>query len=545
MAHIVQCIEPDSLPIQIQLELQDGEMFTVFLLSDASTSPGGLRSTILVKADTDPPPEAAMIFEVAIYDPGTGDPVTMRVRRLGSSLNTDLVRPHVRSRVTPGTEVRSGSRLEVVLPDLRRVSFTLQLEAEIHQGASSSIGGGAVRHKQAVAGGDTAYYLYNTVRSILTVNIQFLIGRAIAALTKLGIPPWILPLAVTGLLVVGGLAYYAYRQNQVASAAEAEAETANAALDESEAAAAAALENEMACLAQRQALAQRLNDIKEQMKAEVEIALATSFTYGVALGEGGARMGEDDVVEYDKQLQESVVNRVVDIMSEFSGAPSQAESCLSHEGVLIPDLPTYTLLWHPDPDLVCPIEYAAVDNGIDRAGRWGLSIRVKRQFGGDEFQADLAAAIDDLTDPSQSDPRMADRWSAATHAIGMRDIQQALLASDAGNRVPVAPSQAHLWTLALWDAYNQMPSPADGVLDSPVNICITELMDQVLRSAAPAEPGAPLLPNIVSVASAEKKILITPTPGCPWPDKAIEQGANAALLAVAHTANYNSQGGSE
>ena len=96
MAHIVQCIEPDSLPIQIELELQDGEMFSVFLLNDASTSPGGLRSTILTKSDTDPPPEAAMIFEVAIYDPGTGDPVTMRVRRLGSSLNTDLVRPHVR-----------------------------------------------------------------------------------------------------------------------------------------------------------------------------------------------------------------------------------------------------------------------------------------------------------------------------------------------------------------------------------------------------------------------------------------------------------------
>ena len=55
-----------------------------------------------------------------------------------------------------------------MLPDLRRVTFTLQLEADIHQRASSAIGGGAVRHKQPVAGGDTAYFLYNTVRSILT-----------------------------------------------------------------------------------------------------------------------------------------------------------------------------------------------------------------------------------------------------------------------------------------------------------------------------------------------------------------------------------------
>ncbi|MFT5684853.1 MAG: hypothetical protein ACI8RZ_005798 [Myxococcota bacterium] len=538
MAHIVQCIEPDSLPIQIQLELQDGELFSVFLLSDASTSPGGLRSTILCKADVDPPPEAAMIFEVAIYDPGTGDPVTMRVRRLGSSLNTDLVRPHVRSRVTPGTEVRSGSRLEVVLPDLRRVSFTLQLEAEIHQGASSSIGGGAIRHKQAVAGGDTAYYLYNTVRSILTINIQFLIARVTSALTRLGIPTWIIPLAVTGLLVFGGLAYFAYRQHQAAAAAEGQTALVEDELAESQAAAAAAAADVNACLQQRQALALQLNDIKEQMKAQVEVALVTPFTYGVALGEGGARMGEDDVVEYDRQLQESVINRVVDMMGDLSGVPSEAENCFSHEAVLVPDLPGYILLWHPNPELVCPLEYAAVDNGIDRAGRWGLSLRVKRQQ-----SAESEIAPSDPTDPTLADLRMADRWSARTHALGMRDVQEALLTSDAGNRVPVAPSQAHLWTLALWDAYNRMPSPADGVLDSPVNICITELMDQVLRSAPPAEPGSPLLPNIVSIASGEDKILLSPTPGCPWPDGAIQKGANAALMAVAHTANYTSEGG--
>ena len=70
-------------------------------------------------------------------------------------------------------------------------------------------------------------------------------------------------------------------------------------------------------------------------------------------------------------------------------------------------------------------------------------------------------------------------------------------------------------------------------------------MEQVLRSAPPAEPGAPLLPNIVGVASGEDKILVAPTSGCPWPDGAIEQGANAALLAVAHTANYNSRGPAE
>ncbi len=541
MAHTVQCIEPDNLPIQISLELADGEMFCVYLLSDASTAPGGLRSTILAPADTDPPPEAALIFEVSIYDPGTGDPVTMRVRRLGSSLNTDWVRPHMRSRVTPGMEIRSGSRLEVVLPDLRRVSFTLQLEAEIHQATSSAIGGGGVRHKQPVAGGDTAYFLYNTVRSVLTINIQYLIARATAALTKLGIPPWIIPLAITAVVVVGGLAYFSYTQYQAAEAAEEQAAAAQEDLADAEAQQSAALAAQMDCLAQRQALAQRLNDIKEEMKAQVSLALQSGFTVSVAIGEGGARMNEDAVVEYDDQLTGSVINRIVTLMQEMSGVPSEASVCLSHDNVLVPDLPRYVLLWHPDPDLVCPIEYAAVDNGIDRAGRFGLSERVKRQYRGEEFEEDLVTALGSA-DPSQADARMADLWSATNHANGLRDVQTALLLSDAGNRVPVAPSQAHLWTLALWDAYNRMPSPADGVLDNPVGICITELMDRVLQSAPPAEPGAPLLPNIVDVASGDKKILVTPTPGCPWPDDAIQLGANEALRAVAQMANYNSQG---
>ena len=361
-------------------------------------------------------------------------------------------------------------------------------------------------------------------------------------LQKLGIPAWILPLAFTALLVVGGLGYAAYRQYKGKQAAEAIAEANAEAAEEAEAKAATALENEFECHRQRQALALRLNDLKEKIKAEVELALQTSFTYGVALGEGGARMGEDTVVSFDKELQKSTVDAVTNRVQELAGVPSEATVCLSQESVLVPDLPRYVLLWHPDPNLVCPVDYAAVDNGIDRAGRFGLSMRVKRQYGGVEFEEEILTAMGDSPDPAGADPRMADRWSAATLAIGLRDVQAALLTSDAGNRVPVAPSQAHLWTLALWDAYNRMPSPAEGVLDSPTAVCIAELMGEVQRTARPAEPGAPLLPHIVDVASGEQKIRVTPTPGCPWPEDAFQMGAQQALLSVAHLANYDSQG---
>jgi hypothetical protein len=550
MAHIVQCIEPDRLPIEIKLEVRDGEKFCVFLLPNTSRRPGdtgassgSLRSTILLRSETDPPPEASLVFEVSIYDPGTGDPVTMRTQRLGSSVNTDYVRPHVRSRVTPGMELRSGSRLEVILLDLRRVTFTLQLEEEISSRASRAIGGGGVRHKQPKAGGDTAYFLYNTARSVLTINLQYLIARATSALTKLGIPPWIIPLAITAILVVGGLAYFAYTQAQAANEAEEMAAASEEARAQAEASASISLENELTCLAQTQDLAQRLQLRDLGNKAMIRETLGFTFTNSVVLGEGGAQYGDSDVISFDKEQQDALIEAIFVKFENLSGAAEDASICLGQASVLEPDLPVYTLLWHPDPEFVCPSDYAAVDDGIDRVGRFGLSMRVKRQYGGIERDQQLAQASGD--DGVNTDARMAVRWAAEKHALGLREVQTALFAADTGNRVAVAPSQGHLWVLTLWDAYNRMPSPADGALDNPVGMCITEMMQQVGRQARPAEPGAPLLPNLVEVALGDEKIRLSPTPGCPWPDGAIQKGAQQAILAVAHTTKALSEGSNQ
>ena len=102
--------------------------------------------------------------------------------------------------------------------------------------------------------------------------------------------------------------------------------------------------------------------------------------------------------------------------------------------------------------LVCTPNYSVVDGGINRAGPWGLSERVAGEFGDQES----AEAVADETQPTSL--RMYPRWSASTLAIGLREVQFALLTSDTGPRPPTVPSQAHLWTLALWDAYNRLPS---------------------------------------------------------------------------------------
>lgn len=551
MSHIVQCIETDRLPLEVKLEVRDGEKFCVYLLPSisrpgkAGASAGSLRSTVLLKSAVDPPPEASLVFEVSIYDPGTGDPVTMRTQRLGSSLNTDYVRPHVRSRVTPGMELRSGSRLEVILLDLRRVTFTLQLEEEIASRASSAIGGGGIRHKQPVAGGDTGAFLYYTVRSVLTINVQYLLARFAAVLQRLGIPTWIIPIMLTAILVVGGLGYYAYTQARAANAAEEAQAAAEDSQREAQAAAEVSLVNEMACLAQQQTLAMRLGLQELQDKALIQETMRLTFTNSVVIGEGGAIYGGADVLAYDQEQIDSLLDFIHVRYDDITSISSDADTCMAQEALLQPDLPAYVLMWHPDPDLVCPQDYSDVIENVPVRGPFGLSDRVKRQYGGDEREDDIAQAAGATSSDLDTDPRMAIRWSTEAFISGLREVQSALLAADAGNRVVVAPSQSHLWTLALWDAYNRLPSPGGGTLDETASACITKMVIQVNQQARPAEPGAPLLPNIVAVAVGDEDIRLSPTPGCMWSEDVIKLGAQQALLSVARATFYTAQGPTE
>ena len=62
-----------------------------------------------MKANDNPPPEASVV-ELDVYDPER-NPLVFRVKRMGSRVFTDLVRPNVRSRLAEGHKIPSGSRL--------------------------------------------------------------------------------------------------------------------------------------------------------------------------------------------------------------------------------------------------------------------------------------------------------------------------------------------------------------------------------------------------------------------------------------------------
>ena len=80
MSILVECIEPDSRPLSNQLNVVQLQLFRLYLLNDTRFGLGGsLRSTILLPAEKNPPPEASLVMELDVYDPGAGDPLVFRV----------------------------------------------------------------------------------------------------------------------------------------------------------------------------------------------------------------------------------------------------------------------------------------------------------------------------------------------------------------------------------------------------------------------------------------------------------------------------------
>ncbi|MGC6508968.1 MAG: hypothetical protein ACON4U_11155 [Myxococcota bacterium] len=534
---LVQCIEPNALPLMVEHEVRLLETFRLFVLSDTrGAGASALRQTILLSADEDPPPEATLVFELDVYDPGAGDSIVFRVRRMGARVYIDWLRPNVRSRIGEGNELPTGARLEVILQDARRIVITLQMESELLQSSVDAIGGGVYRHK-AKDEGSAAWYLYYSFFQLMVMNTTLLRDKINLWLRRRGLHPWVVLaiLSVGSLLLLAG--WMAYNQHKAAQAAEEKSkalEEINARVEEARQ---NALDNEMACLQERQSLARRLQDIEESYKALISQAINYTFSQSVSVEVGGNRMGDDSLMPFDEQYQANTTQAILDRMESVPGDAVAMSFCMQQEQVLGVDLPRYILTWHPDPNVVCPLNYAIVDNGIDRKGSWGLSERVAKEFGAQNYSEGGQAGADQL-EAQLGSPRMAPRWSATTLAIGIREIQFTLLTADTGGRPPVAPGQAQIWSLAIWDAYNRVPSPAGGVMDKPVGYCVDEMLDRLTSTAGVSEPGAPVLPDIAMVANENRSLVVPPSPSCPWPADAFTLGTKSALRAVVNMSYY-------
>ena len=528
MAHIVQCYEPQARPTQVSLSLEPGGTFHVYLLTDTLTKASlGLRCTVLREPDEAPPADAIFLFAAVTSD----NSASFRIRKVNRKVPVDLRRPEMDSLVTMGMEFDSGSRFRVAMTNVRPVSFGLQYAAQVVQGARASVGGGGT--KRAVADMASMLWIVPTAIAIISSPMSRVVAKAQKTAQKLGISPGILMLFVGALVPIIASLVIAMVQHRAAAAAKDEAEQAQDDLATAEASLDAALAAEADCVSQREEVVTELADLDAKRELQAEIALSVPLARTVAIDRGGPRMGGEDALGIDQQYMSDLEDLIVLEMQLQRGASKEAKRCLSFEGVLGHDLPRYVLLWHPDGNLVCPLGYSVVEGGVDRMGSWGVSARAAEEFGG--MQPKPEGATGPLTDL-----RMNDRWSSHILANGMRRVMDALLAADTEKRPPVSPGQAHAWSLAIWDAYNRMPMPADGVMNEPVDACVEDLVINMARASAPAVPGEPVLPDISLVARGEIVPAVPPTAGCPWPSDSLQVGAKAAVRAASHMANLSS-----
>lgn len=521
MKQLVECIEPNARPARRSLVLDRGDVFVVYVLPLPPDTPRTLRRTVVRLEDDDPPEGARRAISLRVAPSGL---VVQDVAR-GASL--EQIRGDLRSQVVAGVRLPTNALYELVLSDGTRVHLGLLLHEQIERGTTIGVAGSGTKTSRVKYATDNVWWLITDSKGII-VTLGIDAWDAVRdRLIAMGVDGRVL-VFVGGLVLTGAAAWYAYSTTTAATARADEAETA---LELAEAAQAASLATELACLEQRRDLVAQLGASSEQRKLAAEMALVLPLAQTTSIELGGTRMAGDELMALDSLYKPNLLQAVV---ARFDEGEGDAEACLEQDAALGKDLPAYLLTWHPDPALVCPLEYVSEEDGVRRVGRFGLSDRVAREFGaaGHANTGTSEGALDELL----GDPRREDRWSAFTLATAYRKVQETVLRTRLTERPPTLPSQSQLWTLALLDAYNRMPSPAGGALDVDAKGCIEKLLRDRVTNAPPAAPGEPLLPDLNAVAAGDLPLVATPTPGCPWPQGALADGADNALRAVARLA---------
>ena len=516
----VQCFEAEARPRRAALALSPGSAFQVWLLGDAPAAAlRGLRATILRRVGEDPPADAAFLMEVQLQrsaDRGA----SLWIRGVTRHVPLDERREDGRGRPAADTEIASGTRFEVTLIDQRVVSFELQVAAAVAQGAAAAAAAGRARGPTAARTLSLSrFWALPGLLASLGANKRGVI-RLMQRIPMRGTLGKIKGGAVAAVGVMAVLGIALLHQHKALDVAEERADAAEASVALAGSSADAAMASEAACLEVRSELARQLSDGAAERRAQAELALALTAAAGAAVNGGGPRMATRDARAWDEHHREPLVRWVQDEMST-TAPPEGAEPCLEQEPLLGRDLPIYALLWHPEPERLCTLEMAQVSGGVDRAGPWGLSARVAREFGGPSSDG--------------AEMRLNPRWSAATLTTGLRAVQGAVLGADTGSQPPVAPGQLHLWGLTLFHALNHMPESPEGVLDADATVCVERAIEELGGRGGSAASGQPALPDLLDAAAGGVAPL-TPTAGCPWPDDALSGGAGAALQAAAREA---------
>lgn len=532
MRQVLECIEPHRRPSRRTIALDPTTVVGLYALASTPAGPEALRRTALRPRGDDAPPGATLIAWL------TADTAGLVASEVAPRVVLELERAAARRQVMSGMRLPISGLYEFTLPDGTRGSFGLGLQRRLDRGAAVGVAGSGTRRSRAVGSADAGWWVLTEAPDLASMSGTLIYNFVLDGFKRLGINQEVMTFVVGVLMSSAVLGYVAYTQYSAANAAEERAADAEASLALAESAQGAALATEMSCLDDRQALVAELGRKNEQRALAAEAALALQQARQSALQLGGVRMATPAVRKLDQLLEPALVLSVQAQMPTVA-PDADAAPCLAQDSALGADLPRYLLLWQSDPKLTCPMGYTAEEGGVRRLGRWGISDRLARQYGGSGHAG--TGTTPDAIEGLVADPRLEDRWSSFTLVAAYRDVLETLLRTKRTDRPPTLPAQSQLWALALVDAFNRVPSPADGVLDVPASTCVDRALVEIAGGAQPAAPGTPLLPDLAAVAVGAVTAPLTPTPGCAWPSDALASGAKAALQAAARLAVLDKQ----
>ncbi len=529
MSQVITATEAQALPRRVSLSLDAGQALVVALLDEDPAGPDGLRQTLLRPAEALLPAGCSLLFEAELVEGGRYP--ALRVRRVGPAA-VDLHRPEGRTRLRQGTELRSGARLEVTDPGRRSIGLGLLFSGSTGAGARAAVGGGGSRASAAMAAQTTLLWLVPNIVQLIRDPLDDVIDGSIEWIAKSGISARTFSAILFGgltLLATGGLGVFQYFEAQEAKAALAATQGDLAAAQASQQ---SALVAEAQCLVDRRGLAEALGARDAADRAATELALAATPARALALERGGAAYANPDILSVDAEARELDTRAVLAGLAATRPGVEAAARCRDESAALGQDLPLFLLEFHADPSLWCPIAYRAVVGTAELRGSWGLSDRV-----GLELSAEAGLQQDAALEAVPGfDPRDVDRLSANVLAAGIRAVRSALLAAERGPRPVFAPSEANLWSLALFSAANRMPQPAPGADLAPIATCVAQVVDHLAAAQRTSGPAEPVLPPLARVASGEVELTAPPTAACPWTEGALRVGAETALRAATRAA---------
>ncbi len=335
-----------------------------------------------------------------------------------------------------------------------------------------------------------------------------------------------------GLVVAGSmlaLAGFSLYSGQEARRARQEAAAAQASLENAAEATNASAEDAGACRSELAELQRGMMTPGAARRSLILRALDPTRARAAFIAGLNQTAERDEALGVGEQTRPELVARVESLLADLPYAGDDRAWCERRSELLSAmdgDLPRHVLLWHPRPDARADADAVLWSRGgTTLRGPFLLGERPLRLVGG--FEGSVDSAKGEL-----ADPRPQQDWSLRIFVEALQQTRATLLAwsgsstGGRGQRMAVPPEELHLWSLALYAAWNDMPMEEGS---GSIGECTRLLLDSVAARRT-AEPGEAVLPSVLSVLDADEWLVpVGRTSACPWRDADLLDGVRSAF----------------